>query len=984
MTEHRWEEIKALFHQAASRPADARAAYLEQVCAGNEALRAEVESLLAADSDAESAIQVPAAVGRALGDLWSSADIRGADVSALRPGAHVGPYNIIAPLGGGGMGEVYKARDARLGRDVAIKVLPAGYAVDPDRVRRFEQEARAAGGLNHSGILTIHDIGSYDGAPYIVSELLEGDTLRTVLGGATLPVQTIVAYAAQIADALTAAHAKGIVHRDIKPSNIFVTDRGQAKILDFGVAKLTAHAEPVVPVSVADVVPSENTLTRPGVAVGTVAYMSPEQARGESIDARSDLFSLGAVVYEMATGQRAFPKALDWTSPPGTSAVNRELYRIVLKSVAVDRNARYQTASELSADLKRLQTRLRPDKRSRRLWLAGGLAIAAVLALTFVAQREQTTLQAVELTRVTSDSGLTVYPALSRDGEMLAYASDRAGGILNIWLQQVGTGEPVRVTNGPADDTEPSFSPDGARIAFRSERDAGGVYTVPTSGGVTRRIADGGRRPRFSPDGQWIVYWIGERHLFARNAVYIVRSTGGEPRRLASTFFSADDPLWSADGRHILFLGAETDKKPVADRYDWWVVPIDGGPPVPTGALALLRNKGVFPVWREPADWVGDTVLFAASTAQYAGILSTGAVNQSSIWSVRLLRDLWRVQGDPQQLTVASGVEAQPSMALADTSTGRVALANTPGNMEIWTLPVRGNEGEVTGEMKRLTTTVVENTYPSLSVDGNRLVFASDRHRNTDIFALDLRTGTEIALTTTDFNEFSPFLSADNSNVLYYDYRPDQKPSFTFWVASAAGGTPRKVCADCDGPLYGWSANAKRVVYGDLPTGKGRVRVRYVDSGRDDVLVEHPKYAIRFPRVSPDERWILFQTVISQTQRQIFAAPLGGWRAAPESSWIPITNGRTPDRNAVWSPSGSLVYFLSERDGFRCFWAQTLDPTTKRPRGEPFAVQHFHEARRRFSPDDFVGLTLTVGPDKIAFPMRERTGNIWLATLETR
>jgi eukaryotic-like serine/threonine-protein kinase len=425
-------------------------------------------------------------------------------------------------------------------------------------------------------------------------------------------------------------------------------------------------------------------------------------------------------------------------------------------------------------------------------------------------------------------------------------------------------------------------------------------------------------------------------------------------------------------------------KKPVADRYDWWVVPIDGGPPVPTGALALLRNKGVFPVWREPADWLGDTVLFAASTAQYAGILSTGAVNQSSIWSVRLERDPWRVQGDPQQLTVASAVEAQPSMALADTSTGLVALANTPGNMEIWTLPVRGNEGEVTGEMKRLTTTVVENTYPSLSVDGNRLVFASDRHRNTDIFALDLRTGTETALTTTDFNEFSPFLSADNSNVLYYDYRPDQKPSFTFWVASAAGGTPRKVCADCDGPLYGWSANAKRVVYGDLPTGKGRVRVRYVDSGRDDVLVEHPKYAIRFPRVSPDERWILFQTVISQTQRQIFAAPLGGWRAAPESSWIPITNGRTPDRNAVWSPNGSLVYFLSERDGFRCFWAQTLDPTTKRPRGEPLAVQHFHEARRRFSPDDFVGLTLTVGPDKIAFPMRERTGNIWLATLETR
>src|SRR4030095_1652441 len=191
-----------------------------------------------------------------------------------------------------------------------------------------------------------------------------------------------------------------------------------------------------------------------------------------------------------------------------------------------------------------------------------------------------------------------------------------------------------------------------------------------------------------------------------------------------------------AAARHLCFCGGEKDKKRGADRYDWWVVPIDGGPPVPTGALALLRNKGVFPVWREPADWVGDTVLFAASTAQYAGILSTGAVNQSSIWSVRLERDPWRVQGAPQQLTVASGVEAQPSMVWADPSTGLVALANTPGNMEIWTLPVRGNEGEVTGEMKRLTTTVVENTYPSLSVDGNRPVFGPDRHPKNTLFAL--------------------------------------------------------------------------------------------------------------------------------------------------------------------------------------------------------------------------------------------------------
>ena len=292
-------------------------------------------------------------------------------------------------------------------------------------------------------------------------------------------------------------------------------------------------------------------------------------------------------------------------------------------------------------------------------------------------------------------------------------------------------------------------------------------------------------------------------------------------------------------------------------------------------------------------------------------------------------------------------------MARAADGTARLALTTvtTPGNSDIWAVPVRPNEGKVTGEMQRLTTTVVENTDPSVSADGSRLVFVSDRQKNTDLFMTDLRTGRETALTTTELNEFSPFLSVDNSKVLYYVFRPDRKPSFSFWVVSATGGLPRQVCANCDGPLYGWSNDGMKVIYRDLPTDRpGRVRVRNVESGRDDVLVEHQQYAITFPRLSPDERWMLFQTVISQTQRRIFVAPLRDWRVAPESSWIPITNGLTPDRMAVWAPDGNLVYFLSERDGFRCFWAQRLDPATKHPLGDPFVVQtfiRFGEAFRR-------------------------------------
>jgi Tol biopolymer transport system component len=623
------------------------------------------------------------------------------------------------------------------------------------------------------------------------------------------------------------------------------------------------------------------------------------------------------------------------------------------------------------------------------LWLiAGAAAVAAVLASVILWPRADPTVQAVELTRVTSDSGLTAYPALSSDGKLLAYASDRAGGIMNIWVQQVAGGEPVRVTDGPADDTEPSFSPDGTAIAFRSERDGGGVYTVPALGGEPRRIADQGRRPRFSPDGQWIAYWVGtQRQQFPRNATYVVPSSGGEPRRLAATFFSADGPLWSPDGQHVLFLGAEDDKKPVAERYDWWVASVDGGAPVATGALAALRAKGVAPVWREPGDWTDDSIVFAASTGQYATVLSTGLINQSSIWRVRLASNPWRTDGEPQQLTIASGAEAQPSVARGPDGIAHLALmtASTPGNTHIWALPVRVNEGKVTGQMERLTSSVVENQYASISADGNTLVFSSDRQRNQDIVIKDLRTGTEKILTATDVNEFSPFLSTDNSKVLYYIFRPDLKPSFSFWVVSATGGIPRQVCSDCDGPLYGWSSDARKVIWVEQPADRPRrVTTRDIESGRNAVLLEHQQHAITFPRLSPDDGWMLFQTVITQTQRQIFIAPVHGWQAAPESSWIPITNGRTPDRQAVWAPGGTLVYFLSERDGFRCFWAQRLDAATKRPIGEAFAVHHFHDARRSFDPDRFAGIQLSVGPDRLVFPNPERTGNIWLAKLEPR
>jgi hypothetical protein len=352
----------------------------------------------------------------------------------------------------------------------------------------------------------------------------------------------------------------------------------------------------------------------------------------------------------------------------------------------------------------------------------------------------------------------------------------------------------------------------------------------------------------------------------------------------------------------------------------------------------------------------------------------------SAIIDSRTARNSWILKRRDVGVVDRARLESEPSVARGSDGTTRLALmtASAPGNTHVWALPVHA--GRVTGEPERLTTNLFENQDASISTDGRMLVFSSDRQRNQDIVIRDLRAGTEKALTATDVNEFSPFLGTDTSKVLYYIFRPDQKPSFSFWVVSAAGGVARQVCADCDGPLYGWSSDATKVIWRDQPSDRpGRIRVRDIESGTDVVLMEHPRFALTLPRISPDDPWMLFQTVINQRQRQIFLAPIHGWQAAPASSWIPLTNGRTPDRNAVWAPDGNLVYFLSERDGFRCFWAQRLDAQTKRPEGEPFAVRHFHQARLSYDPDEFAGLQLSVGPDELVYPSRERTGNIWLA-----
>src|SRR5438093_48197 len=327
---------------------------------------------------------------------------------SLSPGTKLGPYEIIAPLGAGGMGEVYRARDTRLGRDVAVKVLPGSFSTDSDRLRRFEQEACAASALNHPNILIVHDIGTHDGSPYIVSELLEGETLRQRISGTALAQRRAIDYALGVAHGLAAAHEKGIVHRDLKPDNIFITKDGRVKILDFGIAKLT---QPDGSQSQTDI-PTRRVDTDPGVVMGTVGYMSPEQVKGRAVDHRSDIFSFGAILYEMLSGRRAFHgesaaetmSAILKEDPPDLSETNHNispaLERLVNHCLEKNPEARFHSASDLAFALEALSgsapvssqtmTAISAVPISARLvkhlpWIvAGSLALGLLITIAFL------------------------------------------------------------------------------------------------------------------------------------------------------------------------------------------------------------------------------------------------------------------------------------------------------------------------------------------------------------------------------------------------------------------------------------------------------------------------------------------------------------------------------------------------------------------------------------------------------------------------
>ena len=709
------------------------------------------------------------------------------------PGARLGHYEILSVLGTGGMGEVYRARDTRLDRDVAIKILSPRLARDPDALARFEREALSVAKLSHPNILAIYEFGHTPEGAFVVSELVDGETLRAKLANGPLSPRRAVGYAQQIARGIAAAHARGIVHRDLKPENVMITRDDHVKILDFGLAKPMESADPAE-------IDVTRVATSAGTVMGTFGYMAPEQVRGLAVDHRTDLFAFGAMLYEMLSGDRAFTgetaadtmTAILTKEPPDLDvtrlAISPALDRIVRRCLEKAPELRFQSATDLAFALETLSTTsvsaqapltaaATPRAGASAAWIPWLVAAAAIViaaGVWFLRAPPATDAPWQHFTPITEAAGEETSPALSPDGNTIAYVM-QVNGRWGIYAQRVGGRNATPIVADPQRDFGgPAYSPDGSSIAFHEEAKAGGIFISGATGESVRRLTDAGFDPAWSPDGKRIVY--GTEEIYepmsrqSSSTLYVVDAAGGTPVRLVDG--DGVQPSWSPSGKRIVYWSNTTGQR------DLFTVAAGGGARVAVTNDAALDWS---PVWSPD----GRYVYFSSDRG--------GAMN---LWRIAVDEASGAVKGVPEPVT--NGVQASASQPRFSRDGSRLAFRSRVKSVNPVAIPL--DPATVRAGVPLVLDGSNNIRVPSdVSPDGQMIAYFSIGERQEDIFVSG-RDGKGMRRVTDDAaRDRAPMFTRDGKSLVFYSTRDG---NWSVWSISLDGGGLTKLASNPGGCVY--------------------------------------------------------------------------------------------------------------------------------------------------------------------------------------